>query len=49
MNHKLLMALPNTHTLLFTGAYSHLWTEEDGDWVRVITTHQVEVGRFKKD
>lgn len=29
MNHKLLRALPNTHTILFTGPCSHLWTEED--------------------
>lgn len=48
MNHKLLRALPNTHTILLTGPYSHLWTEEEGDWVKLITTHQVEVGRFKR-
>jgi hypothetical protein len=47
-NHKLLRALPNTNTILFTGAYSELWTEEEDDWVRVLTTHGKELGRWKK-
>jgi hypothetical protein len=48
LNHKLLRALPNTHTILFTGAYSHLWTEEDDTEVKLITAHQQIVGRFNK-
>jgi hypothetical protein len=48
LNHRLLRALPNTNTILFTGAYSHLWTEEDDEGVKLITTHQQVVGHFKK-
>lgn len=48
LNHRLLRALPNTNTILFTGAYSHLWTEEDSEGVKLITTHQRIVGHFKK-
>lgn len=48
MNHRLMRAEPHTHTLLITGPYSGLWTEEDSDWVRVLTTHQVELGRFPR-
>ena len=47
LNHRLLKALPNTHTLLITGRYHHLWTEEGEDWVKLITSHQVELVKFK--
>lgn len=47
MNHKLLRALPNTHTLLITGRYHHLWTEEGDDWIKLITKHQTELIKIK--
>lgn len=47
-NHKLLRALPNTHTLLITGPYHELWTEEDEDWIRLLTKGGRELGRFTR-
>lgn len=39
LNHKILQAEPGTVSVLFTGPYSHLWTEEtDKGVLRILTT-----------
>lgn len=41
LNHKLMCALPETLSLLITGPYQEMWTEElDDGTLRVITTGQ---------
>jgi hypothetical protein len=47
-NHRILQSKPNTMTILFTGPYNELWTEETDDWVKLITKGNKEVGRFEK-
>jgi len=47
-NHRILKAKPNTMTILFTGPYNELWTEETDSWVKLITRGNTEIGRFNK-
>jgi hypothetical protein len=47
-NHRILQSEPNTMTILFTGPYNELWTEESDDWVKLITKGNIEIGRFTK-
>ena len=47
-NHKILDAKPNTMTILFTGPYNELWTEETDSWVKLITKGNKEIVRFNK-
>lgn len=48
LNHKLLQAEPDTNTLLITGPYHDLWTEETDDYVRLLTKHGIEIGKIMK-
>ena len=42
LNHRLLKAKPGTISLLFTGPYSTIWTEEiDDGTLRILTTHRI--------
>lgn len=48
LNHKLLRSQPDTFSLLFTGPYADLWTEETDDGtLRLLTTGQRELVRAK--
>lgn len=48
LNHKLLEAEPNTLSLLVTGPYSTIWTEETDEGVlRILTTHREPMGEIK--
>jgi hypothetical protein len=49
LNHKLLQSKPHTVSLIFTGPYAELWTEETDDGVfRLITSGQKEVIRIQQ-
>jgi hypothetical protein len=47
-NHRILQSEPNTMTILFTGPYNELWTEETDTYVKLITKGNKEIGRFEK-
>ena len=42
LNHRLLLAKPDTISILLTGPYSTLWTEEtDSGQLRILTSHRI--------
>jgi len=48
LNHKLKLAEENTISLLITGAYGDIWTEEtDNGIVRILTKHHKPLGELK--
>ncbi len=48
LNHKLRLAEKDTLSLLITGPYSTIWTEETDDGVlRILTTHRTPLGEIK--
>ena len=49
LNHKILKAEENTCTILFTGPYSSIWTEETEDWIRIIKSGQIELFKIDKN
>jgi len=47
-NHRLMKALPDTVTLLFTGPYQDTWTEETETWFRILGKGGRELVKFYK-
>jgi hypothetical protein len=47
LNHKILQAENNTISILFTGPYSELWTEEIDDKLILLTTGRIPIYEVK--
>jgi hypothetical protein len=48
LNHRIMESIPGTVTILFTGPYSSIWTEETKDWIKFIASGQTTLGIYPK-